>query len=102
MSLDWLQAAGIRAIKTFAQTLAAGITIGASFSATNWTQVLSVAGVAFIYSLVTSLTGLPELKSSGTLKINTTDPNKDIYSLELTDALESLNDMKSVTFKVVK
>lgn len=102
MNWDWIQAAGIRAIKTFAQTLAAGITIGASFSATDWAQVLSVAGVAFIYSLVTSLTGLPELKTNGLLKINTTDPTKDIYHLELSDTLEALADKKTVTFKVVK
>ena len=58
----WTKAAGIRAVKTFAQTAAAGVTVGAVLSDINWTAVLSAAAVAFIYSLLTSLGGLPEIK----------------------------------------
>ena len=58
----WLKAAGIRAIKTFAQTAASLITVGALISEINWTMVLSASAVAFIYSILTSLAGLPEIK----------------------------------------
>ncbi len=58
----WIGAAGIRAIKTFAQTAASLITVGAVISDINWTMVFSSAGVAAIYSLLTSLGGLPEIK----------------------------------------
>lgn len=58
----WLIAAGIRALKTFAQTAASLITVGAAMSEINWGLVFSSAGVAAVYSLLTSLGGLPELK----------------------------------------
>ena len=58
----WLKAAGIRAIKTFAQTAASLITVGALLSEINWIMVLSASIVAFIYSVLTSLAGLPEIK----------------------------------------
>ena len=59
--LKWVQAAAIRSIKTFAQSMAAGITIGAALDEINWTYLASVAAVSAIYSLVTSLAGLPEV-----------------------------------------
>lgn len=58
----WIIAAGIRAIKTYAQTAASLITIGAVLSEIDWTIVFSTAAVAAIYSLMTSLAGLPEVK----------------------------------------
>lgn len=58
----WLKAAGVRAVKTFAQTAAAGITVGAVLTDINWGIVLSAAAVACIYSILTSLAGLPEIK----------------------------------------
>lgn len=60
--LKWLKAAGIRAIKTFAQTAASLITVGTLISEIDWRVVLSVSTVAAIYSLLTSVAGLPELK----------------------------------------
>ena len=60
--LKWLKAAGIRAVKTFAQTAASLITVGAVLSEINWAVVLSASAVAFIYSVLTSLAGLPEIK----------------------------------------
>lgn len=64
MNKKWFKAAGIRAIKTFAQTFASMITVGAALSEIDWKAVLSVSLVALIYSLVTSLAGLPELKEN--------------------------------------
>ena len=60
----WLKAAGIRAIKTFAQTAAATIGVNATIGAVNWIAVGSAATVAAILSMLTSLAGLPEIKES--------------------------------------
>ena len=60
--VKWIHAAGIRAVKTAAQTALAGITVGAAMADVNWIMVLSTAGAAAIASLLTSLTGLPEVK----------------------------------------
>lgn len=60
----WLINAGIRAVKTFAQTMVSGITVGAAFSEVNWVYVLSCSGVAFILSILTSVAGIPEVKSN--------------------------------------
>ena len=57
----WIKAAGIRAIKTFAQTAASLITVGALVSEVQWGMVLSAAAVAAVYSLLTSVAGLPEV-----------------------------------------
>lgn len=56
----WLRAAGIRALKTFAQTAVSMLTVGQAFLEVNWINVLSVSGVAAVVSLLTSLGGLPE------------------------------------------
>ena len=65
MKLDWkkfLIAALIRAVRTFAQTAVSMIAVGAAFSEIDWLRVLSVSGVAFVLSILTSLaTGLPEV-----------------------------------------
>ena len=58
----WIKAAGIRAIRTFAQSFASFITVGAAINELDWTYILSVSAVAAIYSVVTSVAGLPEVK----------------------------------------
>ena len=58
---NWWIAAGIRALKTFAQAMAAGIAVGAAASEVDWLRLLSVAGVAAVASILTSLAGLPEV-----------------------------------------
>lgn len=60
----WLKAALIRAVKTFAQTFAASITVGATVAEVDWIRALSVAGVAFVLSIATSLGGLPEVEKT--------------------------------------
>lgn len=61
---EFLIAALIRAVRTFAQTFASMIAVGAAFSEVEWLRALSVSGVAFVLSILTSLaTGLPEVKS---------------------------------------
>ena len=63
---EWAIAALVRAIKTFFQTFAGFIAVGAAMSDIEWLKALSVSGVAFILSIVTSLAGLPEVKSEKT------------------------------------
>ena len=60
---EWAMAALIRAIRTFAQTFAGCIAVGAAMNEVDWLRALSVSGVAFVLSILTSLaTGLPEVK----------------------------------------
>lgn len=96
----WFYAAGIRAIKTFAQTVAASITVGAAFSDITWGKLFSIAAVAAFYSVLMSLNGLPETSTDGSIKVNTTNPEKDVYRLELDDGLDTLAKKGKVTFKV--
>lgn len=58
----WVKAAGIRAVKTMAQTFVATIGTGAIMADVNWSVVLSASVLAGILSLATSLAGLPEIK----------------------------------------
>ena len=60
---QWAKAAGIRAIKTFAQTLLATIPVGITIAEVDWMTCLGMAGLAAILSLLTSLAGLPEAES---------------------------------------
>ncbi len=59
----WIKAAGIRALKTVSQTAIATIGTSAVISEVNWIIVLSASGLAGLLSLLTSVAGLPELKS---------------------------------------
>ena len=59
----WLKAAGIRALKTVAQTAVATVGTSAMMTDVNWTMVLSVSALAGLLSLLTSVAGLPELKN---------------------------------------
>ena len=58
----WAKAAGIRAVKTVAQTALATISTSAVMSDVNWMMVLSASVLAGILSLLTSVAGLPEIK----------------------------------------
>lgn len=57
----WIKAAGIRALKTMAQTAIATIGTSAVLSQVNWILVVSSAFLSGLLSILTSIAGLPEL-----------------------------------------
>lgn len=60
--LSWFKCAGIRALKTIAQTAVATIGTSSMMSEVNWKIVISTSLLAGILSIFTSMTGLPEVE----------------------------------------
>jgi len=61
-SKKWWEAAGTRAIKTFAQTFVATVGTSALISNVDWKVVVSASTLSAVLSLMTSLSGLPEVE----------------------------------------
>lgn len=65
MSKQWWKAAGIRALRTFAQAGIASIGAATLITQVNWLEALSAAALAGVLSLLMSLAGLPEVDGNG-------------------------------------
>ena len=64
MSKQWWKAAGLRAVKTVAQTAVALISTNLLIEEVNWAMVVSASVLAGLLSLLTSVAGLPEVKDN--------------------------------------
>lgn len=64
MSGNWFKAAGLRAVRTVAQTAVAAIGTTSLITGVEWGVVASTAGLAGLLSLLTSLAGLPEVDTA--------------------------------------
>ena len=62
MTKAWWKAAGIRAAKTFCQSVVALLPAAVTISQVDWKTVLGTAALAAVVSLFTSIAGLPEVK----------------------------------------
>ena len=62
---EWLKAAGVRAVKTMAQTAVALLPAAATITQVDWFTVMGTAVLAGVASMLTSIAGLPEIKKKG-------------------------------------
>ncbi len=100
-TLEFFQAIGVRALRTFAQTAVTLITVGQAFMDVNWLNVISISATAAVVSMLTAIaTGIPEGESMGTLTINKSDPSKDSYKINVGSNLEKLGNKKKVVLNI--
>lgn len=64
----WLIAAGVRALKTAAQTAASIISVGTIMQDIDWMMVASASGLSAVLSILTSIAGIPEVEDGASLK----------------------------------
>lgn len=62
MTKQWIKAAGVRAVKTVAQTAVATIGTAAALGGVDWVMVVSASALAGVLSVLTSIAGLPEVE----------------------------------------
>ena len=83
MTKEWIKAALVRAIKTFAQAMVAQIGAGSiGIVQFDWMPALSVSAMAAVLSIFTSIAGLPEVQLQQTLYDLDNDPDEDEYDEE--------------------
>lgn len=101
LNLTWAKAAAVRAIKTAAQVALGMITMGMAWSDVNWAYVLSVSAVSALLSILTSIAGLPEAKTVGTLEYNELekDGDSEVYHIDVPADLDP-KDGEILSFQV--
>lgn len=102
LNLDFLKKAGIRAVRTMAQVALGMITVGAPIGQIDWKNVVSVALVAGIYSVLMAIaTGIPEGEVDGEIVID--DSYEDItkWLLNVKSNPDDIPNMDSVRLKVI-
>lgn len=62
MTKQWIKAAGVRAVKTVAQTAVATIGTAAALGGVDWVMVVSASALSGVLSVLTSIAGLPEVE----------------------------------------
>lgn len=87
---EWAKAAAIRAIKTFAQTAVSMLTVGQAFIEVNWQNVISIAGVAAIISILTSIAGIGEA-NDGASPLSGSQPVIEVEEVD-DEGLEEIDD----------
>lgn len=100
-ALTWVRAASVRALMACAQTAVAILVVNIIVKDIHWGIIVAVSLVAGSLSLFTSMIiKMPELATDGSLLIDTSDPEKDIYRLELNNTLDTLSHKQIVKFIV--
>lgn len=66
---SWIFRASVRALKTWAQTMLGFVAVGFALDEINWGYALSVSVVALIFSLLTSIVGLPEVDYDNAVRV---------------------------------
>ena len=105
LNKEWFVAAGIRAIKTAAQTALGMFVVGMALSDINWVHVVSCAVVAAIFSMLTSLKGLPEVGTDGTLVVDMSESEHGVLKFNVdmdTAGLHALETKDKVRLEVAK
>ena len=92
----------IRAIKTFCQTAASMIAVGAGFADLDWIRILSVSGVAFLLSILTNIGGTPESTYKGELIFEADADGDPTLRVRSDDALQDIlaNGVESINMRV--
>ena len=97
---DWFRSTIVRAIKTFAQTAGGMITVGAAMTDINWKLAFSVALVAAIYSVLTSIGGLPEVHGKRQNNLLGNSENDPLNTPKMPDSF-ALNSNSSATIYLI-
>lgn len=65
----WIKAAGVRAVKTMAQTAVSLITVGNLITELDWVSIIGISATAGVVSMLTSVAGLPEVEEQANADI---------------------------------
>lgn len=102
LTVEWLIAALMRALRTVAQVALSMLGVGLAMTDIDWMKVFSVSLLAGIMSILTSVaTGLPEASTDGEL-ILTKDGDPNLARVAMKDQNGSVDSKKKVTFTIVK